>query len=303
MRLVARSVNVETVAGGVQHVGGRQGGRRDAADHEARRPDQLGAQAAGARVRHEGGGASIRRKKVPFQATMLYSRALAAKDAGNKDEAVQLLQKSFDRVPRLRPGAAGSSKQQPAERRAAGHGMGSVAATAGVPASAGGACPRSHVSRSSSRRLDPLSPRPAARRRRREWSRAPRSGFPTPASLDPARATVIVLDRALLAGAGERGGGRPPPGWRRCSARATAADAEPPADWPRERLRRLHSRRPRPGLAAAQLRGALHTRARPRGGARRARESRSSARANSRELRAGGRGALHRARSAHAARR
>jgi TolB-like protein len=42
-------------------------------------------------------------KKVPFQATMLYSRALAAKDAGHNDEAVQLLQKSLAAFPDFAP--------------------------------------------------------------------------------------------------------------------------------------------------------------------------------------------------------
>ena len=39
------------------------------------------------------------RKKVPFQAVMMYSRAIAAQDAGNKAEAVQLFQQTIDRFP------------------------------------------------------------------------------------------------------------------------------------------------------------------------------------------------------------
>jgi TolB-like protein len=40
-------------------------------------------------------------KKVPYEAIQLYSRALAAKDAGNKAEAVTLFQKSLDKFPQF----------------------------------------------------------------------------------------------------------------------------------------------------------------------------------------------------------
>lgn len=53
-------------------------------------------------------------KKVPFQATMLYSRALAAKDAGNNAEAVQLLQKSLAAFPEFAPAQSELKKLQPA---------------------------------------------------------------------------------------------------------------------------------------------------------------------------------------------
>jgi hypothetical protein len=52
-------------------------------------------------------------KKVPFQATMLYSRALAAKDAGHNDEAVQLLQKSLAAFPDFAPAQSELKKLQP----------------------------------------------------------------------------------------------------------------------------------------------------------------------------------------------
>ena len=52
-------------------------------------------------------------KKVPFQATMLYSRALAAKDAGKNDEAVQLLQKSLEAFPDFGPAQKELKKLQP----------------------------------------------------------------------------------------------------------------------------------------------------------------------------------------------
>mgnify|MGYP003579320046 CR=1 FL=1 len=40
-----------------------------------------------------------RQKKVPFQAVMLYSRALRAQDAGNKAEAIELFRQTASRFP------------------------------------------------------------------------------------------------------------------------------------------------------------------------------------------------------------
>jgi TolB-like protein len=40
-------------------------------------------------------------KKVPYEAIALYSKGLAAKDAGNKSEAVSLFQKSLDKFPQF----------------------------------------------------------------------------------------------------------------------------------------------------------------------------------------------------------
>ena len=42
-------------------------------------------------------------KKVPFQAVMLYSRALAEQDKGNKDAAVQLFRASLEKFPEYAP--------------------------------------------------------------------------------------------------------------------------------------------------------------------------------------------------------
>jgi len=39
------------------------------------------------------------RKKVPFQAVMMYSRAISAQDAGKKDEAIQLFSQTIQRFP------------------------------------------------------------------------------------------------------------------------------------------------------------------------------------------------------------
>lgn len=40
-----------------------------------------------------------KQKKVPFQAVMMYSRAISAQDAGNKAEALTLFQQTIDRFP------------------------------------------------------------------------------------------------------------------------------------------------------------------------------------------------------------
>jgi hypothetical protein len=84
------------------------------------------------------------------------------------------------------------------------------------------------------------------------------TSFPAPATLDPARATVIVVDRALLRGADAAAVA----GAAELAAllgAGAAQDAEPGAEWPRERLAGFIPGGARPGLAAAQLRGALHT--------------------------------------------
>jgi TolB-like protein len=39
------------------------------------------------------------RKKVPFQAVMMYSRAISAQDAGKKDEAIQLFRQTISQFP------------------------------------------------------------------------------------------------------------------------------------------------------------------------------------------------------------
>ncbi len=42
-------------------------------------------------------------RKVPFQATMLYSRALAARDSGDDSQAIQLLTRSLEQFPEYEP--------------------------------------------------------------------------------------------------------------------------------------------------------------------------------------------------------
>ena len=40
-----------------------------------------------------------RQARVPFQAVMMYSRAISAQDAGKKDEAIQLFNQTIQRFP------------------------------------------------------------------------------------------------------------------------------------------------------------------------------------------------------------
>jgi TolB-like protein len=51
-------------------------------------------------------------KKVPLEAAMLYSRALAAKDGGRNDEALQLLSKSLEKFPDYEPAKKERDKLQ-----------------------------------------------------------------------------------------------------------------------------------------------------------------------------------------------
>jgi len=102
MRLDARAVNVETSA--IEHVETVQGKQDDLMaliDQLALKlnkgmqlPDIPKA------VRE---ASTEQAKRVPFETAMLYSRALAAKDAGKSDEAVQLLQKSLASFPEYAP--------------------------------------------------------------------------------------------------------------------------------------------------------------------------------------------------------
>jgi curli biogenesis system outer membrane secretion channel CsgG len=112
MRLVARSVNVETSL--VEYSSSVDGKQADVMLLITRLADQIN---AGLKLPPLATGtkeaALDQAKKVPFQATMLYSRALAAKDAGNKDEAVQLLQKSLAAFPEFGPAQQELKKLQP----------------------------------------------------------------------------------------------------------------------------------------------------------------------------------------------
>jgi TolB-like protein len=59
-----------------------------------------------------GGGGGADKGKVPFQAIMLYSRALSEKDKGNKDEAVKLFKASLDKFPDYAPAKKEMAKLQ-----------------------------------------------------------------------------------------------------------------------------------------------------------------------------------------------
>jgi TolB-like protein len=50
-------------------------------------------------VRQSSEARTEERKKVPFQAVMLYSRAISAQDAGKKDEAIQLFSQAISAFP------------------------------------------------------------------------------------------------------------------------------------------------------------------------------------------------------------
>ena len=98
MRLDARAVNVET--GEIEHVetvSNKQDNLMAMIDDLARKMNagmklpQMASAAAQASADHA--------KKVPFQSVMLYSRALAAKDKGDTDTAVQLFRAALEKFP------------------------------------------------------------------------------------------------------------------------------------------------------------------------------------------------------------
>jgi len=102
MRLDARAVNVETSA--IEHVETVTGKQDDLMSLIAQLADKLNKGLKLPAMPKAVQDASLETaKKVPFQATLLYSRALAAKDAGKPDEAVELLQKSLAAFPDYEP--------------------------------------------------------------------------------------------------------------------------------------------------------------------------------------------------------
>jgi len=102
MRLDARAVNVETSA--IEHVETVQGKQDDLMSLIDQLAEKLNKGMDLPPMPKEVQEASAAQaKKVPFRATMLYSRALAAKDAGRNDEAVQLLERSLASFPDYAP--------------------------------------------------------------------------------------------------------------------------------------------------------------------------------------------------------
>lgn len=102
MRLDARAVNVETSA--IEHVETVQGKQDDLMSLI----DQLATKMNSGmnlpdlpKTVREASAAEA--KRVPFETAMLYSRALAAKDAGNTNQAVELLQRSLKSFPDYAP--------------------------------------------------------------------------------------------------------------------------------------------------------------------------------------------------------
>ncbi|HKT10030.1 MAG TPA: CsgG/HfaB family protein [Gemmatimonadaceae bacterium] len=102
IRLDARAVNVETSA--IEHVETVQGKEDDLMSLI----DQLAMKMTNGMhlpdlpkpVRQ---ASEAEAKRVPFETAMLYSRALAAKDAGNTNQAVELLQRSLKEFPDYAP--------------------------------------------------------------------------------------------------------------------------------------------------------------------------------------------------------
>jgi len=102
MRLDARAVNVETSA--IEHVETVQGEEDDLMsliDQLALKMNNGMHLPALPKTIREASAAEA--KRVPFETAMLYSRALAAKDAGNTNQAVELLQRSLTTFPDYAP--------------------------------------------------------------------------------------------------------------------------------------------------------------------------------------------------------
>ncbi|HEY7878667.1 MAG TPA: CsgG/HfaB family protein [Gemmatimonadaceae bacterium] len=102
MRLDARAVNVETSA--IEHVetvSGKQDDLMALIDQLATKLNSgMNLPEIPKPVRE---ASAAQAKRVPFETAMLYSRALAAKDAGKNDEAVELLQRSLASFPEYAP--------------------------------------------------------------------------------------------------------------------------------------------------------------------------------------------------------
>jgi TolB-like protein len=113
MRIVAHSTNVETTL--IEYNTSVEGKQADVMTLITKLADQLNAGLKLPSLTTAMKDSTLKTaKKVPFQATLLYSRALAAKDAGNNDEAVQLLQKSLESFPDFAPAQQELKKLQPA---------------------------------------------------------------------------------------------------------------------------------------------------------------------------------------------
>lgn len=112
VRLDARAVNVEASA--VEHTESVQGTMDDlmwlVSDLAARMSRGMRLPPIPKLVRASSAGRS---RRVPFEAAMLYSRALAAKDDGSDAEAVRLLQQSLAASPDYAPAQRELTKLRP----------------------------------------------------------------------------------------------------------------------------------------------------------------------------------------------
>ena len=106
MRFTARVFNVETGAIEFPTAGGPSGDVEGKIDNFMELVNQLATRInTGAKLpeipARVGEARKEAAKKVPYEAIALYSKGLAAKDAGNKAEAVSLFKKSLDKFPQF----------------------------------------------------------------------------------------------------------------------------------------------------------------------------------------------------------
>jgi curli biogenesis system outer membrane secretion channel CsgG len=102
MRLDARAVNVETSQ--IEHVESVPGKIDDLMDMIDRLAGKMNSGMKLPEIAKTVRDASSESaRKVPFQAVMLYSRALAAQDKGDRAEAVTLFRASLDKFPEYGP--------------------------------------------------------------------------------------------------------------------------------------------------------------------------------------------------------
>ena len=92
--LNARAVEVET--GKIEYVSSEKGETEMVMETISRLADKMN---AGMKLPTMRTASIEKAKKVPFQAVMLYSRALSEKDKGNTDAAVQLFRQSLAKFP------------------------------------------------------------------------------------------------------------------------------------------------------------------------------------------------------------
>ena len=113
IRITARSVNVETSL--VEYNTDVEGKQNDLMTLITQLADKLNAGLKLPPLAANVKETSLQQaKKIPLQATLLYSRAIAAKESGKSDEAVQYLQKAIKEFPDFGQAQEALKKLQPA---------------------------------------------------------------------------------------------------------------------------------------------------------------------------------------------